>query len=1111
MSRAVERTKTLSADEKRALLARLVAEKGKTSGRPVRRGAHHLIEAQAARTPDSPAVAFEGRTMTYRELDARANRLAHRLRALGVGPETLVGLCVERSAEMVVGLLGVLKAGGAYVPLDPAFPPGRIAMMLEDAGVKVLLTQQDLRESLPSGDAEVLCLDSDSSGIEECPDTPPDVAVSPENLAYVIYTSGSTGKPKGVQVPHGALVNFLTSMAGLLGVTERDALLAVTTLSFDIAALEIYLPLTVGARVEIVPRDIAADGARLAERLGRGDVTMLQATPATWRLLLEGGWTGTTGLAILCGGEALPRALADRLVDKGRVVWNLYGPTETTIWSSLAKVEPGDAPITIGRPIAQTQLYVLDARLRPVPVGVTGELYIGGAGVARGYYQKPSLTAERFLPDPFSKAPGARFYRTGDLARWRSDGTLECLGRADHQVKIRGFRVELGEIESALARHPAVREAAVVAREDATGEHALVAYVAARDGQASGAAELRRWLGEALPEYMVPSAFVALDALPLTPNRKVDRNALPAPEAGRGDSGLDYVPPRGPVEEALVGLWSDLLGVERVGVRDNFFELGGHSLFATQLLARLRDTFAVEPTLRDFLDDPIVAGLSRLIEHELAAGSGLQAPPIGRADRSGPLPASFAQQRLWFLDQLEPGSASYNIPTAVRLKGDLDVSALGRALDEINRRHEVLRTTFASEGGVPRQVIGEAAGIDFPIDDLRGLPAGQRESATARSIEEEARRPFDLSRGPLLRVRLVRLDERVHVVLVTMHHIASDGWSIGVLIREVAALYDAFREAKVSPLPEPTLQYADYAAWQRGWLQGDALRAQLDYWRGQLSGVPILELPTDRPRPQAMSYRGGSRTIVVPKEVLDELKALGRKEGSTLFMTLLAAFQTLLHRYTGQDDIPVGSPIAGRTRSELEGLIGLFVNTLVLRGDLSGDPSFRTLLGRVRKAALGAYAHQDIPFEVLVGELHPDRDPGRSPLFQVMFALQNAPLPVPSGGGLELEPIDTMSGTAKFDLTLFATETPEGLRLLMEYATDLFDAPTIDRMLGHLATLLRSIVADPDAAVGSLPMMSEAERRLLLGQDDKSGLDPEAQPGDDLDALLHELAPEEGP
>ncbi|HEX8202153.1 MAG TPA: amino acid adenylation domain-containing protein, partial [Isosphaeraceae bacterium] len=847
MSQAIDRTADLSAQEKRALLARLLREKAAV--RAAEACVHRLFEAQEARTPEAVALAFEGRALTYRALNARANRLAHHLRGLGVGPETLVGVCLDRSPEMVVALLGILKAGGAYVPLDPAYPPERLAFMLEDSRAPVLLTERHLRAVLPAAGAEVVCLDSDAPGIDGQPEDNPAGGAAADHVAYVIYTSGSTGTPKGVEVPHAALGNFLQAMRTLLGVTARDALLAVTTLSFDIAGLELFLPLIVGARVELVPREVAADGARLAARVDEPGVTFLQATPATWRLLLEGGWAGKPALTMLCGGEALPRALADRLLDKGAALWNLYGPTETTIWSSAARVEPGEGAVPIGRPIANTQLYVLDARLRPVPVGVTGELYIGGAGVARGYLRRPALTAERFVPDPFGKAAGARLYRTGDLARWRPDGSLDCLGRIDHQVKIRGFRVELGEIEAALLRHPAVRAAVVVAREDASGEQALVAYTVADPGAEIAAADLRRGLHEALPEYMVPSAFVALEALPLTPNGKVDRGALPPPGAARVEAEGPYVPPRGPIEEALAGIWGELLGRDRIGVHENFFDLGGHSLTATQLLARLRDTFAVEPSLRDFLEGPTVAGLARLVERELTAGAGLEVPPIEPVGRDGPLPASFAQQRLWFLDQLEPGSAAYNIPVAVRLAGRLDVGALGRALAEVVRRHEALRTTFASEGGVPRQVIAPAQALALPVTDLTDLPESDRRAEALRRLRAEAARPFDLARGPLVRAGLFRLGEAEHVVAVTMHHIVSDGWSIGVLVREVAALYDAFRRGAPSPLPEPALQYADYAAWQRRWLQGEVLQTQLDYWAGQLAGVPALELPADRPRP----------------------------------------------------------------------------------------------------------------------------------------------------------------------------------------------------------------------------------------------------------------------
>ncbi len=1109
MNQPLEVTSALSAEEKRTLLTRLLSEKN--SARLSSRSAHRAIEEQAAKTPESIAVVFGDDRLTYREINGRANRLAHRLRVLGVGPEVLVGICLERSPKMLIGLLAVLKAGGAYVPVDPAYPPDRISMMLEDARVKVLITEQSLRESLPAGDAEVLCIDSNGEEFVGLSDADPVGVTTSENIAYIIYTSGSTGRPKGVQIPHGALTNFLTSMKSLLGIAEGDSLLAVTTLSFDIAVLELLLPLTVGARIELLTRDIAADGARLAERLNRGDVTFLQATPATWRLLLEGGWQGTPSLTMLCGGEALPRSLADRLVGKGKALWNLYGPTETTIWSSLAPVEPGEGSVPIGRPIANTQLYVLDARMRPVPVGVTGELYIGGQGVARGYYCRPTMTAERFLPDPFGKSSGGRVYRTGDLARWRADGMLECLGRADHQVKIRGFRVELGEIEAALTRHPAILEAVVIAREDSTGEKALVAYYAPRTGMPAAVNELRAWLLAALPEYMIPSFFVTLDALPLTPNGKVDRNALPDPDQNRPDSAAPYVPPRGPIEDALVETWKELLAIDRIGVHDNFFELGGHSLFATQLLARVRDTFAVEPTLRDFLERPTVAGLAQLVDREMAAGTGLLAPPIVRVSRDGRLPASFAQQRLWFLDQLEPGSASYNIPTAVRLEGELDVPSLERALNEVVRRHEVLRTSFASEDGVPYQVIAPDFELSLLPIDLTASPASEREAESCRLIEAEARRPFDLAVGPMIRAELIRLSNSDHILIVTMHHIASDGWSMGVLIQETAELYEAFRSGQPSPLPEPQLQYADYAVWQRDWLQGDVLQSQLDYWHSQLAGTSLLELPTDRPRLPAMSQRGAERSIIVPKAVLSAIKTLGRKGGSTLFMTLLSAFQVLLHRYSGQTDIVVGSPIAGRTRSELEGLIGFFVNTLVLRGDLSGDPTFRELLRMVRRVALGAFAHQDLPFEKLVGVLHPGRDASRTPIFQVMFVLQNAPLPIPNSPDLKLSPVEAISGTAKFDLTLNASETEQGLKVTIEYSTDLFEEATIDRMLGHFQTLLEGIVANPDQSIGTLPMLSEEERRRLLSQWDEPGSDDLSNLSDEeLDSMLMDLSSEEG-
>ena len=599
-----------------------------------------------------------GGSLTYFELNARANCVARRLRALGVGPEVLVGLCTGRSTAMVVGLLAVLKAGGAYVPVDPAYPPERIAFMLDDAQVSVLVTEQRLLDDLPDGKRCVLCLDSKSEATDPDRDRNLNSRVRAANLAYVIYTSGSTGRPKGVQVTHSALANLLQAMRRLLSPGEQDTLLAVTTLSFDIAALEMFLPLIVGGRVELVERDVAVDGASLANRLDDPGITFLQATPSTWRLLLEAGWRGKPTLTMLCGGEALPRALADRLSDKGAALWNLYGPTETTVWSSACRVEPGEKPISIGGPIANTRLYVLDKRLAPVPVGVTGELYISGAGLARGYRNRPGQTAERFLPDPFGNSPGGRLYRTGDLARWRPDGSLECLGRVDHQVKIRGFRVELGEIEAALVRHTSVREAVVAARPDATGETSLAAYIVPRHGlDPITTTDLRRWLLGLVPEYMVPTAFVILESLPLTPNGKVDRQALPVPAGARLAASAHFVPPRGPIEEALAEIWTELLGGEQVGAHDNFFERGGHSLMAVQLLARLRQMFGVDTYLKDFFEDATIAQLGGIVERALAEGAVPQAPPLTRVQRGVSLPASFAQQRLWFLDQLEPGRA----------------------------------------------------------------------------------------------------------------------------------------------------------------------------------------------------------------------------------------------------------------------------------------------------------------------------------------------------------------------------------------------------------------------------------------------------------------------
>jgi acyl carrier protein len=631
------------------------------------------------------------------------------------------------------------------------------------------------------------------------------------------------------------------------------------------------------------------------------------------------------------------------------------------------------------------RLYVCDALSSPQPAGVPGELLIGGAGVARGYLGRAGLTAERFIPDPVGGEAGARLYRTGDRARWRADGTLEFLGRVDAQVKVRGFRIEPGEIEAVLRGHESVTECVVVVREDVPGETRLVAYVAGGvDAEA-----LRAHLRRSLPEYMVPSAFVVLHALPLTPNGKLDRKALPAPELASAEE--TYVAPRTPVEEVLAGIWAEVLRVDRVGVEESFFELGGHSLLATRVASRVREVFGVEMPLRALFEGPTVAELAGRVE-EMRRAELPVLPPVVPTERDGsPLPLSFAQERLWFIDRLEPGSTVYNIPVARRLGGALHVAALERALGEIVRRHEALRTVFQEMGGSPAQVIAPFGGFALPVEDLSALGEADREAAVEQRVGDEARRAFDLSAGPLFRAALLRLGDEDHVLLLSMHHIVSDAWSMGVLFRELSALYEAYREGRESPLPELAVQYADYAVWQREQLEGEVLDRQLSYWRERLSGAPeLLELPADHPRPPVQTHRGATVPVEFPPELLERLQALGRSEGATLYMTLLSAFQVLLSKYAGSDDVVVGSPVAGRTRGEVEELIGFFVNTLVLRTDLSGDPSFRELLGQVREATLSAYAHQEVPFERLVAELQPERSLSHSPLFQVLFALQNA-------------------------------------------------------------------------------------------------------------------------
>ncbi|HEX6184593.1 MAG TPA: amino acid adenylation domain-containing protein, partial [Pyrinomonadaceae bacterium] len=924
---------------------------------------HGLFEEQAAKTPERVAVVHGERSLTYGELNRQADAVARRLAAdYGVGPEDLVGLMVGRSELMVAALLGVLKAGAAYVPIDPVYPDERIAHMLEDARPKVTLVSAEHAARAASFDGASALLEleeavsrPDAGGASER------AACLPDHPAYTLYTSGSTGRPKGVQVTHRAVVNFLRTMREAPGVGERDVLLAVTPLSFDIAALELYLPLTVGARVVVADRGESVDGGLLTRALAETGTTVMQATPASWRMLVESGWQGDGRLRAFTGGEALEPQLAARLLERVGELWNLYGPTETTIWSTATRLAEVSRTIPLGAPVANTQVYVLDEWMRPVCVGAPGELCIGGDGLARGYLKRPGLTAERFVPDPLSQVPGARLYKTGDLVRFLPDGEIEFLGRLDYQVKIRGFRIELGEVEAALAGQAGVRAAVVLARAEAGGGggQRLVAYVV-KDENGPDATALRARLLERLPDYMLPSAFVFLEALPLTPNGKVDRKALPEPDPSA--TAGEYVAPRTPVEEITCNLFAQVLRVPRVGTADNLFDLGGHSLMATQLVSRVREVFGVELPLRELFERPTPGALAHAVEVALAGDAAAMMQPITPAPRDAPLPLSFSQRRLWFLDQLEPGSLAYHIPIPVRISGVLDFGALSRAFFEVMRRHEALRTTFTNAGvGEPVQTIMPPVPVPLPIVDLSELSAKERWETTPAVAYEHTSVPFDLSTGPLINALVVRLAADDHYVLVTMHHIISDGWSVQVLARELSMLYAAYVRGEASPLRELPVQFGDYASWQRRLLQGELLEAQLSYWRTQLGGAPAaLELPTDKPRRALRRRPAGGVPLGVEAELAARVREACRREGVTPFMLLLGCWAAVLARHSGREEVLVGSPVAGRRRAELEGLVGFFVNTLALRVGAAKGATWGGLLRGVREVCLGAYTHQEL-------------------------------------------------------------------------------------------------------------------------------------------------------
>ncbi|HEU4880715.1 MAG TPA: amino acid adenylation domain-containing protein [Longimicrobium sp.] len=1037
---------------------------------PADRCLHELFEAQVERTPAAVAVVFEDATLTYDELDRRANRLAHRLVALGVRPEDRVALCVEPSPDAVAGMLGILKAGAAYVATDLAAPDERIAFMLDEASVRVVVAGgAEAARPWTAGRTVVEA----GEDLARFPATPPAAGVTPRNLAYVVYTSGSTGRPKGVLVEHGGVCNAVTAFSRIYEIVPGHRVLLFAPLHFDASVMDIFTALTTGATLVAAPREALIPGDELVSLLERERVTHAKFTPSALAAIPPAPLPALR--AVMVGGEVCGAELVARWAP-GRRFFNGYGPTETSVRMSVFEAADGTRPPPLGAGTANVRVYVLDAAGEPLPVGVPGEVCIGGVQVARGYLARPRLTAERFVPDPFSARPGARLYRSGDRMRWRGDGTLEFIGRIDHQVKIRGFRIELGEIEAALRRSEGVADCVVVVREDVPGDKRLAAYVVG-DVQAGA---LRDHLRRELPEYMVPAAFMVLQALPLTPNGKLDRKALPAPEYASADEA--YVAPRTPTEEVLAGIWTEVLGVERVGAEDSFFELGGHSLLATRVAARVRAVFAVDLPLRAVFERSVLSELAAEIDRLRGTGAAAGEGPIAPAAREGDLPVTFAQERLWFVDALDPGSPVYAIPFSYHIAGGLDHDALRRALTELVRRQEPLRTTLPAVDGAPVQRIAPPpADFDLPVADLRHLPADQRRPEAGRLAAEDGGHRFDLARGPLFRASLVHVADDEHLLLLNLHHAIGDGWSLGVLRDELSALYGAFSRGEPSPLPEPALHYADYAVWQRERLSGAALERQVEFWRRALDGAPaLLELPTDRPRPPVESHRGAVEGLFVSPEVTAEVHALARREGATLFMVLLAALDVVLGRLAGQEDVVVGTPIAGRTRAETERMVGLFLNSLALRTDLSGDPSFRELLGRVRETTLDAYAHQDLPFERVLEEVRPERSLAHAPVFQVMLNLRNFEQGAFRGDGLQVADVGGVGEAAsKFDLTLYVSEWGGGIHVNLVYAADLFDAPRMRGFLAQLEGVLRQAAAAPETRVGALSLATGAARRVL--------------------------------
>ncbi len=1092
----------LSADE-----CRQIVEEQNATGRDYRQiFLHEMFEEAAERSPSAPALAWKENRWSYRDLNNRANHIAGMLRKnYGVTAETRVSICLERGPEIVAAMLGVLKAGGAYVPLDPGYPCERLGYMLNDSGAAVLLAESATAQRVPaSGTPVVLLEELETGGVNA---EKPHITTQGEQAAYVIYTSGSTGKPKGVLVTQRGLSNYVGWAREAYQFRAEGCTPLYSSLGFDLTVTSLWPTLVSGGCVVVVPEKegiewlamrhgARGEGAAGAGRDEKGNGSggkqaryeVLKATPSHLRVLKEALGQGGGEIAdrLVIGGEALrwedlsywsSQAAGTRVV-------NEYGPTETVVGSCVYEVgneREAEGAVPIGRPIANTRVYVVDEWGNLAPGGAMGELYIGGEGVARGYLGQPGLTAERFVPDGLSGRKGERLYRTGDKVRWRSDGELEYLGRLDNQVKIRGYRIELGEIEAVLAGHERIREAAVVVREDTPNDPRLVAYIV--ENQSLIDQELREFLEPRLPNHMIPSIFVRLAALPLTSNGKVNQRALPSPAVPRLSQEEGALASHSFTEEAIARIWEEVLQLPHVSLDDNFFELGGHSLLGTRVMSRIRVLLGLDLPLRVLFESATVSGLARGVEKEIEAGAQRKAAPMLPAARTPDLPLSYAQQRLWFLEQLQPGSAAYNNGFGLRLKGSLSRQAVQYSLEQIVQRHEILRTSFPMRGGIAVQRIADSWRPELMETDLRFLPYEQREKSATRLAKEEASIPFNLEEGPLLRLRLLQLDDHDYLLCVVMHHLVGDGWSLAIMVREFSSLYLAHISGRDPELPMLDIQYADFSVWQREWLQGQVLENQVAYWKKQLSGIDRLSLPTDFPRNSAPTKRAEQEPFELSRPVTDGLNDLSKSEGVTLFMVLLTAYQLVLARYTGGDDVVIGTDIANRNRIETERLIGFFVNQLAIRTNLTGASSFREMLQRVRHNILDAYVNQDLPFERVVDELQVERRPGQHPIFQVKFTLQNMPRQNLQLPDLDISFLSLADAPPKMDMVLIVSEAADGLAGLKTYNSELYSATTIRGLMQLYRALLSVLAADPNilnAPRSKLMAAAEMKARDLL-------------------------------